>query len=269
MQNSANGWHSHSTRRSASSRTETGLCEAESRRLARRLRGLGKVNLSGREFSWDLELTTEERNEAERLLADADVQSPFIAMSLGAKLLVKDWTPENWESLLSGLSISYPGLAIVALGAEDEREKTDSVLAHWRGIAANLCGRTSPRVSAAVLEKASCLSVMIAVQCIWHQPSGRPAWRSSRRRVRLDNGSLVEIKTEFSSRKNFAAPVPSRIVVKSTTNAFCPSPWIKFVRKLNNSLKPFFWLQHLESSSFISHPRVGAAPILMLRFIAA
>lgn len=134
--------------------TDDGLYEAESVRLARRLRSLGEINLSD-PSCWDLELTAEERNEAEQLLADAAIQPPFIALSLGSKLLVKDWTSENWKNLIARLSNRYSGLAIVALGAEEEREKTDSVLAHWKGTVANLCGKTSPRVSAAVLEKAS------------------------------------------------------------------------------------------------------------------
>ena len=134
--------------------TDTGLYEAESVRLARRLRSLGEINLSD-PSCWDLELTAGEKNEAEQLLAAAAIQPPFIALSLGSKLLVKDWTSENWKNLLARLSSCYSALAIVALGAEEEREKTDSILAHWKGTVANLCGRTSPRVSAAILEKAS------------------------------------------------------------------------------------------------------------------
>ena len=42
-----------------------------------------------------------------------------------------------------------------AVYTQEEREKTDSVLDHWKGTVANLCGKTSPRVSAAILEKAS------------------------------------------------------------------------------------------------------------------
>ena len=130
------------------------LYEAESVRLARRLRGLGEVDLSD-PSCWDLELTAEERSKAEQLLVSAEIRSPFIAISLGAKLLVKDWGVENWKKLLGDLSGSYPDVPIVAIGAREEREKTDSVLADWSGRVSNLCGQTSPRVSAAVLEKAS------------------------------------------------------------------------------------------------------------------
>lgn len=133
---------------------DDGLYEAESVRLARRLRNLGEINLSDPD-GWDLELTAEEKNQAQQLLMDAGIQSPFIALSLGSKLLVKDWTSQNWKNLLARLSNSYSALAIVALGAEEEREITDSVLAHWKGIVGNFCGRTSPRLSAAILEKAS------------------------------------------------------------------------------------------------------------------
>lgn len=135
-------------------RTRTGLYEAESMRLARRLKNLGEVNLSDPR-SWDLELTAQERNQAKQLLAGAEIQCPFIALSLGTKFLVNDWTAENWKNLLTGLSGSYRDLSVIALGAEEEREKTNLVLSGCPGTVANFCGQTSPRVSAAILEKAA------------------------------------------------------------------------------------------------------------------
>lgn len=134
--------------------TESGLYEAEAVRLARRLRPLGQVNLCDSN-SWDLRLTPEEKSEADRLLGETEIVSPFIAISPGTKLSVKDWTPENWKQLLTQLSNFYPRLSILALGAEDEQETVDSSLVLWKGTAANLCGKTSPRVSAAILEKAA------------------------------------------------------------------------------------------------------------------
>jgi len=135
-------------------RAADGLYENESIRLARRVRSLGEIDLAQPE-SWDLHLTPEEKSEAQRLLAASGIELPFLAISLGTKLQVKDWTAANWQSLLAKLAASYPQLAVVALGAEDERAEVDSTLAVWKGATANLCGKTSPRVSAAILQKAA------------------------------------------------------------------------------------------------------------------
>jgi ADP-heptose:LPS heptosyltransferase len=135
-------------------RIAPGRHEAESLRLVNRLRKLGQIDLRHRE-SWDLRLTSKERDEAERLLREGRISSPFLALSLGSKLAVKDWTPENWKKLLRGLSGPYPQLSILAVGAEEERSVVDAALAAWKGAMANLCGRTSARVSAALLERAS------------------------------------------------------------------------------------------------------------------
>jgi heptosyltransferase-3 len=131
-----------------------GLYENESIRLAKRLRGLGEVDLSHRD-SWDLLLTADEIRQSDRLLAESEIAPPFLAISLGSKLMVKDWSVDNWRSFVRSISLLYPRLSIVAVGAEDERAAVDGVLAEWKGRLVNLCGRIPPRLSAAILQYAS------------------------------------------------------------------------------------------------------------------
>jgi heptosyltransferase-3 len=129
--------------------TSSGEYECESRRLASRLAPLGDIDLANPLF-WDLRLTRAERNQARELLP-ANGQN-FIAVSVGTKLPVKDWGEENWEKLLAMLSEKMPDINLVLLGAPDERERSEKLRRAWKGRSINLSGKTSPRVSAAILE---------------------------------------------------------------------------------------------------------------------
>jgi ADP-heptose:LPS heptosyltransferase len=128
--------------------------ESEAARLLRRIRPLGEVDLH--ESKWtDLRLSDEEKSEATRLLGAASIGGRFIAASLGTKWPTNDWGLEKWQQVLARLGASRPGLGLVLLGSGDEFERSQALAQAWTGPAANLCGRTSPRVSAAVLAKAS------------------------------------------------------------------------------------------------------------------
>ena len=135
-------------------RPEEPLFESEAERLLRRVRPLGRVDL--RERRWlDLRLTPEEKAQAERLLADYSVPGKFMAASLGTKWPLNDWGDVNWERLLATLSGAHPTLGLVLLGSDDEFDQSEKMLTYWAGPRANLCGKTSPRLSAAVLAKAA------------------------------------------------------------------------------------------------------------------
>jgi ADP-heptose:LPS heptosyltransferase len=99
-------------------------------------------------------LTETEQAEAQALLDRFGLRRRFLAASIGAKVEAKDWTEPNWLALLAKLAAQYPALPLVMIGAEDERARSERCLAMWRGPQANLCGMTSPRVSAAILQHA-------------------------------------------------------------------------------------------------------------------
>jgi heptosyltransferase III len=122
----------------------------ESERLAARLAALGTVNLADPRL-WDLGLTQAERNQALKLLPPS--QTTFLALSVGTKLSVKDWGDENWEKLLVLLARALPESTLVLLGAGDEWERSEKLGRLWKGGRVNLCGKSSPRVSAAILER--------------------------------------------------------------------------------------------------------------------
>jgi ADP-heptose:LPS heptosyltransferase len=128
-----------------------GVYENEATRLLRRI---GWETAAEPEDGRDLTLTTPERAEAGRLLEKAGIRAPFIVASVGTKSPLKDWGVENWRRLLAELGRDFSDHGLVLLGSPDESERSDELAQAWLGPRANLCGATSPRVSAAILAEA-------------------------------------------------------------------------------------------------------------------
>ena len=77
-----------------------------------------------------------------------------LAVCLGTKMPAKDWEEPNWEALLACLAADLPGWGLVIVGASDEADRASRCGAQWKGPVFNLCGRGTPRESAAVLRHA-------------------------------------------------------------------------------------------------------------------
>lgn len=78
----------------------------------------------------------------------------YLAFSIGTKNRSNDWGDENWESLLQRLAHSHPALGLVAIGAPDERARSDALLSTWSGPIYNACGRLTILESAQLLREA-------------------------------------------------------------------------------------------------------------------
>ncbi|CAN5445300.1 glycosyltransferase family 9 protein [soil metagenome] len=131
---------------------ETGEQEWEAKRLARRLESFGVVPL-GADASWDLRFTYDELAEAGKVLQSFSTR-PIIAVCAGTKMQSKDWGRDNWLQLISTLKTNLTGWVLVMIGAPDESPIAEDCLQAWDGDGINLCGKTSPRVSGAVLKYA-------------------------------------------------------------------------------------------------------------------
>lgn len=133
---------------------KTGLWEQEGARLARCLASIGDARLSETK-SWSLELTGAEKSAASEALLGWRGSAKFLALAVGAKISTKDWAGDNWLAAISQLARIYPdwGLAFVG-GAGVERERAEKLGSQWSGPTINLCGLLTPRVSAAVMERA-------------------------------------------------------------------------------------------------------------------
>ena len=135
-----------------------GELEPEAARLARCVAALGSAELEKAE-SWALGLTAAERARAtaaigaEVLAAGATGREP-VAVSVGTKVQAKDWGREKWRELLRQMAPLLAGRGLLLLGAAEEAEVSAFVATGWMGPVVNLCGRLTPRESAAALEQA-------------------------------------------------------------------------------------------------------------------
>jgi ADP-heptose:LPS heptosyltransferase len=89
------------------------------------------------------------------LLEDSGISQPFLAASLGTKVPAKDWGLDNWRGTLEKVTSEFPNLGLVLIGSGDEHSRSEKARAVWRGDCVNLCGKASPRISAAIMSRAS------------------------------------------------------------------------------------------------------------------
>jgi ADP-heptose:LPS heptosyltransferase len=130
--------------------------EPEAERLTRNIASLGEARLDDA-ASWDLHLTEDEKARADATLSPL-AGIPLIAVSVGTKVQSKDWGRDNWRALLAQLAVLYPGYGLALSGAPEESEASEFAGDGWRqaggGPVVNLCGKLTPRESAAAFRHA-------------------------------------------------------------------------------------------------------------------
>jgi ADP-heptose:LPS heptosyltransferase len=129
-----------------------GESEWEASTIARRVLPVVKVDLNS-EDSWDLVLTDQEISEAEKLLSPIIEKESPIVFSTGTKLQTNHWGMNNWINLLSELSMKLSNQPAIFLGSHDEISESEACNNAWNGLFLNLCGKTTPRVAAAILKR--------------------------------------------------------------------------------------------------------------------
>ena len=134
-----------------------GALEPEAQRLVRNLAELGQGRLED-VASWDLRLNQAEVAKAREVLA-ASAGMPVIAVSVGTKVQAKDWGSANWRALLGNLAREFPHYALMLCGAAEEFAASDAAAEGWceagGATTVNLCGRLTPRESAAIFAEAT------------------------------------------------------------------------------------------------------------------
>ena len=130
------------------------LFMSEAARVLECIRLLGSVDVKDPKW-WDLQLTPVEVAEADAVLKNHTISRPFLAASVGTKIKPNDWEEHNWKGLVERLAVEFPGLPLVLFGASEEWERCGRLMEIWKGPKANLCGVTSPRLSAAILRSAA------------------------------------------------------------------------------------------------------------------
>lgn len=144
----------HKDRQCIRKQADSELWESEACRMARCIAKLGDAEPNTSE-SYDLNLTIAERQKAEKKLEGWKKSGQFIAAGIGTKADTKDWGQENWKSLFDRWSRIHPAVGLVLVGSADENEISEKVAATWKGSLINLCGKLTPRETAAVLERAA------------------------------------------------------------------------------------------------------------------
>ncbi|HEY5382380.1 MAG TPA: glycosyltransferase family 9 protein [Acidobacteriaceae bacterium] len=138
-------------------RDANGDLEPEASRLARNIAGLGNALLDN-PASWDLRLTPSEHAAAVAAIGPDAMQHEILAVSVGTKVQAKDWGRDNWRALLTELARAFPGRTLLLAGSPEESAASDFAAANWRssggGPIVNLCGRLTPRESAAAFARA-------------------------------------------------------------------------------------------------------------------
>jgi heptosyltransferase-3 len=131
--------------------------EPEAARLVRCLAELGEADVE-EPASWDLRLSDVEREAAASAIGEDALRLRPIAVSVGTKVQAKDWGRDNWRALLARVAEQSPGRALLLVGAGEEADASEFAAGGWRerggGPVVNLCGRLSPRESAAALARA-------------------------------------------------------------------------------------------------------------------
>jgi ADP-heptose:LPS heptosyltransferase len=128
-----------------------GLWEHEAARLARTIAQLGRIDIHAK-GAFDLCLSQAEKSEAELILRPFQGR-PLIACGPGTKMQAKDWGTDNWRGLLHRLAALFPSHGLVLVGAQDDLQVSEAASGAWEGRKLNLCGRLSPRISAAVIAR--------------------------------------------------------------------------------------------------------------------
>lgn len=129
------------------------MWEPESHRLLRCLATLGDGRMDDPTV-WDIELTGAERVKADNVLVAWPGRRGFICASIGTKAWVKDWGEDRWSECFRRFSHDKPEVGLVMVGSFDEYEQSERVGAAWKGPMLNVCGKLSPRETAAIIERA-------------------------------------------------------------------------------------------------------------------
>lgn len=128
---------------------ESGEIEPEASRLARCLSELGPIDLDT-PAAWDLRLTESEQAAGRSVMAALGGVAS-IAVNTGGKVIEKDWGEPNWLELVPRLAAGRRGVALVFVGGAEDQERAVRLAALWPGPTLNLCGKLSPRETAAAL----------------------------------------------------------------------------------------------------------------------
>jgi ADP-heptose:LPS heptosyltransferase len=142
-----------------------GNLEPEAARLVRNIgelaagKDIGDPGRLSDPASWDIGVTAQEFATADAAIGSEALALRPIAVSVGTKVQAKDWGQQNWQALLGSMAAEFPGRALLLAGAPEESAASEFAAQGWSaqggGPVVNLCGRLTPRESAAAFARAA------------------------------------------------------------------------------------------------------------------
>ena len=131
----------------------TGLWDSEFKRLSNPVSEFIGVDIP-RNIIDPLNLSIYENDLAKVSLSELN-HNKFMAFCLGTKVPANHWGWENWFKLVSILHEKFPDNGIVFIGSSDEYNASQLIIKILNIDGINLCGKLSPRISAAVINLSS------------------------------------------------------------------------------------------------------------------
>lgn len=126
--------------------------EREAERLARCLTTEFNVDHTS-PTNWDLRLTAGEQSRVAGFLEPLRGAEYFV-VNMGGKAAEKDWGAANWEEMISRAIPMLERHSLVVVGAAEDRERGDQLIAARGGDGLNLCGGLTPRETYGVIKGA-------------------------------------------------------------------------------------------------------------------
>jgi len=99
-------------------------------------------------------LTDDDKRVAADLLHGANISSPYIALVPGTRWETKCWPPDRFGAVAASLQQSH-GMKSILVGGKDDISIADRAVQNSSGAAVNLCGKTTLRQAAALIERAA------------------------------------------------------------------------------------------------------------------
>ena len=129
----------------------TNIVEPEACRLARTIASLGNVDFLNPK-SWCISLSRSEINKGAK--AVSSIPHPFIAIHAGYHSDIKkskDWGYYNWADLLKKLRKQKNNYGLLIVGGKSDQQRAKSLLKIWGAGGISLCGKFTPRETAAAI----------------------------------------------------------------------------------------------------------------------
>jgi len=131
---------------------ETNLYEQETVRLLRCFDPRGSIALD-QAINWQLYLGADEINQAKKIISQAENPDQIVTCSVSAKTETSIWPIEKWIEVFKLIKTNGFKATFIFIGSKSEYEVSQTLIKRSGISALNLCGKTTIRISAALIKQ--------------------------------------------------------------------------------------------------------------------